>query len=103
MSGIIDYGSIKIDHPAVDLARLLGSLVRDDPGGWEIGLEAYTSLRSLTNDEWALAHALDQTGVIMAAANWLKWLYHEGREFEDRQLVAQRLTMLVDRMRNWSD
>jgi homoserine kinase type II len=103
VSGIIDYGSVKIDHAAVDLARLLGSLIGDDPEDWETGLDAYTAVRPLTDDEWALAHALDQSGVIVAAANWLRWMYHDGRELEDRQAVAARLGSLVERIEGWSD
>ena len=43
VSGVIDYGSVKEDHIAVDLARLLGSLVEDDENAWSIGLKAYQS------------------------------------------------------------
>ena len=41
VTGIIDFGSMKIDHVAVDLARLLGSLVPGDVDAWTAGLEAY--------------------------------------------------------------
>jgi Ser/Thr protein kinase RdoA (MazF antagonist) len=101
VSGIVDYGSVKHDHPAADLARLLGSLIGDDAAAWADGLDAYTSVRPLSPDEQALARALDRTGVILGAANWLKWLYHDGRTFADRQLVADRLAGLVRRLDNW--
>jgi Ser/Thr protein kinase RdoA (MazF antagonist) len=103
ISGMIDYGSTKIDHAAADLARLLGSLVGDDASGWADGLDAYGSVRPLSPDEQALAHALDRTGVVLAAANWLKWLYHDGRAFEDRRLVAERLEGIVRRVEGWSE
>jgi homoserine kinase type II len=102
VSGIIDYGSVKIDHPAVDLARLLGSLVGDDPAAWATGLDAYTSIRPLSADEQALARALDRTGVLLAAANWLTWLYRDGRTFDDRHRAADRLAGIVRRMEGWS-
>ncbi|HEX5270650.1 MAG TPA: phosphotransferase [Gemmataceae bacterium] len=102
VSGIVDYGSVKVDHAAADLARLLGSLVGDDAAGWADGLDTYTSVRPLSPDEQALARALDRTGVILGAANWLKWLYHNGRAFPDQQVIADRLAGLVRRIEQWS-
>jgi Ser/Thr protein kinase RdoA (MazF antagonist) len=101
VTGIIDYGSVKVDHPTADLARLLGSLVGDDAVAWADGLDAYTSVRPLSSDERELARALDRTGVVLGAANWLKWLYHDGRRFEDGRLVADRLAGLVCRLEGW--
>ena len=99
--GIVDYGSMKIDHAAVDLARLLGSLVPDDDAGWDTALAAYAALRPFTADERALARIMDRTGTIVAIVNWLRWLYHDGRHFDDRQLVAGRLAGLVQRIEGW--
>ena len=45
VTGIVDYGAMKIDHPAVDVARLLGSFVEDDAEGWATGLAAYRKVR----------------------------------------------------------
>ena len=55
VTGLIDYGAMKIDHPAVDLARLLGSLAEDDLAGWTIGLAAYREVRPLSGGEEELA------------------------------------------------
>jgi Ser/Thr protein kinase RdoA (MazF antagonist) len=101
VTGIVDYGSVKVDQAAADLARLLGSLVGDDTAAWTVGLDAYASVRPLSLDEQALAQALDRTGVILGAANWLRWLYHDGRSFPDRQLIADRLAGLVRRIETW--
>jgi Ser/Thr protein kinase RdoA (MazF antagonist) len=98
VSGIVDYGSVKTDHPAVDLARLLGSLVGDDAEWWAEGLKSYGEVRPLSEWEQALARVLDQTGTILAAANWLRWLYREDRQYEDRQAVARRLAAIVERL-----
>ena len=62
VTGLVDYGAVKIDHPAVDVARLLGSLVEDDADGWAIGLTAYREVRPFTADEAQLARALDCRG-----------------------------------------
>jgi homoserine kinase type II len=101
VSGLIDYGAVKVDHVAVDLARLLGSLVPDEPRRWAEALEAYSSVRRLTPEEEALARVLDRTGAAIAAASWLRRLSHEGEAVEDRAVVARRLATLVRRMEGW--
>ena len=47
VTGFIDFGSVKVDHVSVDLARLLGSLIGDDDAMWETGLSAYERIRPL--------------------------------------------------------
>jgi homoserine kinase type II len=101
LTGLVDYGAVKPDHPAVDLARLLGSLVEDDSDEWRAGLAAYRTVRPLTDDEAELARALDETGVVLGAAMWLRWLYEERRAYDDRGAVAGRLGVLVGRMERW--
>ncbi len=125
VTGIVDFGSCKVDHVAVDLARLLGSLIGDetydrrtallsrpirmdgsgepsyggdDPAMWAVGLEAYAQVRPLTAEERGLAQVLDRSGVVVAAANWLRWLYLERRTYADRAAVAARLAALVGRL-----
>jgi Ser/Thr protein kinase RdoA (MazF antagonist) len=98
VTGIIDYGSAKMDHVAVDLARLLGSMAGDDSSLRGAGLQAYTRIRPLSSDEESLVQVLDETGTIIALGNWLRWLYHENRQYENYALVAERLRKLVERM-----
>jgi Ser/Thr protein kinase RdoA (MazF antagonist) len=101
VTGLVDYGSVKRDHVAADLARLLGSLVPDDPEMTAVGLEAYGRLRPLGPLERALVAVLDQTGTVLAAANWLMMLYHQRRAVADRDAVADRLGLLVRRIAAW--
>jgi Ser/Thr protein kinase RdoA (MazF antagonist) len=98
VSGVVDYGSLKRDHPAVDLARLLGSLVGDNKEWWAVGLQSYRKVRPLQAWEERLVEHLDRTGTVLSAANWLRWLYHEDRQYEDRQAVAERLAAIVLRL-----
>jgi Ser/Thr protein kinase RdoA (MazF antagonist) len=98
LTGLIDYGSVKIDHAAVDLARMLGSLAGDDAEMWSIGLKAYESVRPLSKQDRDLLPILDYTGLVVAAVNWLRWLYHEGRMFPDRPAVGERLWEIVKRL-----
>jgi homoserine kinase type II len=103
LTGLVDYGAVKVDHPAVDVARLLGSLVADDAAGWSAGLGAYREVRPLAEDETELARALDETGAVLGVVNWLRWLYAERREFDDRPAAGRRLAVLVERMERWCD
>jgi homoserine kinase type II len=98
LTGLVDFGGVKLDHVAVDLARLLGSLAEDDAEGWAAGLQAYSRMCRLTADDERLIAVLDETGTLLGTANWLIWLYHEGRTFEDRAAVAGRLGRLVRRI-----
>lgn len=98
LTGVIDYGAVKVDHVAVDLSRMLGSLMGSDAAGWQAGLQAYRRIAPLTAEEEELAHVLDETGIVLGVANWLRWLYEEQRPFADRSSVALRLSELVDRL-----
>jgi Ser/Thr protein kinase RdoA (MazF antagonist) len=98
LTGLIDYGAVKIDHVAVDISRMLGSVVGNDAAAWQIGLQAYRRFAPLSEEEEELAHDLDETGIVLGVANWLRWLYEEKRPFADRSAVARRLTELVDRL-----
>lgn len=102
LTGLVDYGAVKVDHVAVDLARMLGSLVGDDPAGWEQGLRAYRRVRPLDEQEEQLARVLDRTGTILGVVNWLRWLFHEGRAYEDLSAVASRLESLLERIERWT-
>jgi homoserine kinase type II len=97
LRGLLDYGAVKVDTVAGDLARMLGSLVGED-SGWGPGLSAYREIRDLPDEEEALARVLDVTGVILSVATWLHWLLVEGRTFEDETAVRQRLGELLARM-----
>ncbi len=97
VSGIIDYGAVDIDTPATDLARLLGSLVEDDAHAWQTGVAAYSEVQSLTDDEARAAKILDTSGTVLAGCNWLRWVYVEGRRFDDREQVIERFRRIVAR------
>jgi Ser/Thr protein kinase RdoA (MazF antagonist) len=99
VSGIIDYGSVKVDHVAGDLARLLGSWVADDQELWNAGLEAYGAVRPLSADERILAAVLDRSGTILSLATWLLWLWRDHRSFDAVAAASERLKWLVERAR----
>jgi len=99
VTGLIDFGAMAIDAPAVDVARLLGSLAVDDAAAWQRGLKAYAAIRPLTPDEVRAVAALDASGTVLAGCNWNRWVYMENRQFDDRQQVVQRFELLLERLR----
>ncbi len=46
VSGIIDFGAMRMETVAGDVARLLGSMAGDDLLAWQQGLAAYQTLRA---------------------------------------------------------
>src|SRR5262249_637984 len=67
---------------AVDLARMLGSLVEDEDEGWQAGLRAYREGRALTPEEEGLARGVDQAGMGRGRGNG------RGRRYEERRPVG---------------
>jgi Ser/Thr protein kinase RdoA (MazF antagonist) len=95
VTGIIDFGAMDIDTPACDVARLLGSLVGDDATGWQSGLASYSAVRPLTSDEVRAVTTLDTSGTVLGGCNWLRWIYVEGRQFENQPRVIERFRKTV--------
>lgn len=98
VSGIVDFGSLRADHVACDIARLLGSMAGDDPQAWQRGLEAYQSVRPLEADELLLVAAFDKSTVLMGGLQWLEWIYLENRQFADRAAVMVRVDEFLARL-----
>jgi Ser/Thr protein kinase RdoA (MazF antagonist) len=97
-TGIVDFGSMKPDSVACDVARLLGSMAIDDATLWRDGLAAYESVRPLSFTEQQLITAYDQSAVLLSGFNWLQWVFAEGRRFEDRLGVRQRFDLISQRL-----
>ncbi len=101
VSGLIDFGNLRVDSRTSDIARLLGSLAGDEPTGWQIGLEAYEQIHSLQREERALLRLFDQTTVLLSGINWLKWILLDGRRFSPWSRVEERLHQIVARLNRW--
>ncbi|MEX0978639.1 MAG: phosphotransferase [Pirellulales bacterium] len=98
VNGIVDFGSMRPDNVAADVARLLGSLAGDDPQAWKRGLDAYHSVRPLSEDELSLVEAFDRSTVLLGGLQWLEWIYLEGRRFDNRAGVLVRVDELLGRL-----
>lgn len=102
VSGVIDYGATKVDHPAVDLARLLGDLVGDDEVRFAAGLDAYARAGGVPEPAPGFARLLDRTGAVCAAAVWLRRLSVERRAYPDLAAVARRVAAVVARITSFA-
>jgi len=97
VTGLIDASAARRDTVALDLSRLLGSLLGDDPNRWNVAIAAYHRRRPLSPDEAALIPLLGRSGVILSAATWLRRRYLFGEPCETPEVIA-RLRGYVERM-----
>jgi aminoglycoside phosphotransferase (APT) family kinase protein len=74
VTGLVDYGEVKPDHPAVDLARLLGDLIGDDERRFHLGLAAYRAAGGPVEVDEHFVRLLDRTGVVCAVIHWVNEL-----------------------------
>ncbi len=98
VSGIVDFGAMRVESVAGDIARLLGSLIADDEIRRQAGLGYYTDIRRLSREEAALVEVFDKSGVLLSGLNWLDWIYVQGRQFEDRERILIRLDQAICRL-----
>lgn len=98
VTGVIDFGAARIDEPATDLARLLGSLEPFSHERWLLGFQAYKSMRP--DIDLGRVQVLDRAGCLLSAVQWAKWLVAERKSFEvpTARLVA-RWELFVKRLR----
>ncbi len=94
VTGIVDYGAMKVDTPAVDLARLLGDLVGDDEVRFDFGLHAYHAINPPVTVSSQLVKQLDRTGIVCAIIHWV-----QRSRFDVASLP--RLRKLLNRAENW--
>ncbi|MFL5328102.1 MAG: phosphotransferase enzyme family protein [Gemmataceae bacterium] len=69
VTGLIDHASVRVDHPVVDLARLLSSLELT-PIQRSTLLESYQQVRKLSLEELELLLVLESTGILGALIHW---------------------------------
>ena len=91
VSGIVDFGAARYECVAADLARLLGSLVGDEPDAWQNALEHYYRVRPLLSGERKLVAVYDRSTVVLGPMLWLRGGYLEGRQFDQPQRVLRRI------------
>ena len=98
VSGVIDFGAMRIDTPLTDIARLVGSLVGDDAASRAFAMNAYAEIRPLSAKDRQLIDLLDESGVVLAGLNWLTWLYVDRRDMGPIAPIIRRLDEILRRL-----
>ncbi|MBN9122524.1 MAG: phosphotransferase [Planctomycetes bacterium] len=98
VTGIIDFGAAGVDHPACDLARLLGDLSDADASLFAAGLSAYRALRPTFDAPDAFVRLLASTGAVCSVLGWLVRLVVRREPVPDTAATAARLSALVARV-----
>jgi len=100
VTGLIDFGAMDNDNVSCDIARLLRSMVGDVNSFWPDGLTAFERIYPLSDEERLLVRAYDESGVLLSGINWLKWVFIENRQFDDRPGVLKRFDEITCRLAN---
>lgn len=104
VTGLIDFHAARLDSPACDLARLVGSWHGGLPDAAAIENAVVCYAESLVQCGGApasvrelcrLVELLTTTGVILGLDNWIRWLAIEERQFPDWDAVALRVERLA--------
>ncbi len=99
VTGIVDLGAMRMDHPATDIARLLASYAVDDSALWSQGIAAYVVYQPLEDVELQLIAALDAASSLLIPWNWFQWVLLEQRTFDaNPRDLLQRAWTAIERM-----
>lgn len=98
VTGLIDASSTRVDHPAVDLSRLVGSLIEDNHESWKLVLDEYCRHVYWTDRDTALLRSLDRSSVLLSPMTWITRQYEDGLPVRDDPRVLPRLTTQLRRM-----
>lgn len=98
VAGIIDFGATAEDHPAVDLARLLGEYSAADATLFEVGLRAYRSAGGELDSSDDFVRLLAHTGALGSAVMWLFRLALNRQTYPAMDAVEARIRSLIRRI-----
>ncbi len=99
VTGLIDFGAMRMDSVAVDVARLVGSLAGDDRRLRALALDAYAAANPLTQADLRLINLIDDSSLVIAGLNWVRWLCVENRTFPNPTKVLERMQKILERLR----
>jgi homoserine kinase type II len=98
VTGIVDYGAMAIDHPAVDLARWLGDYVDTGHELFARGLGSYRDAGGEIDTSAEFPTLLARTGALGSAINWLMRLESGDTLPVGSADVARRLSRILGRI-----
>lgn len=97
VEGIIDFGAMAVDSPAVDLARLLGEYA-ETGALFSAGLAAYRRVRPSFDAPDEFVHLLARVGGVCSLLGWLVRLIVRREPVLDAAAIGSRLARLVARV-----
>ncbi len=101
LTGIVDFGAVRIDDPTLDLARMLGSIEPFDPSLRFQAVEQYNVFRRelgmVENIPWTRVQTIDHSSTLLTCLQWLKWIVIEQKSFDvpEEQLLSRWQTALA--------
>jgi homoserine kinase type II len=98
VTGLVDFGAMRIDTPLADVARLVGSLVGDDKADRQFAIDAYAQVRPLSIEDCRVIDLLDESNVVLSGLNWLRWLYLDRRDMGPLAPIVRRLDEILARL-----
>ena len=81
VSGVVDFGAVRMDEPATDVARMLGSLHPFESDVRSAAVERYNARCTQEPVSFARVDLLDRSATLLTALQWLQWLVLERRKF----------------------
>ena len=98
VSGLIDFGASRIDHPVSDLVRMLGTVFPFSVDIRHSLVEYYGELIGSIVD-LKLFKAIDHASTLLSAMQWLQWLVVEQQQFPvENELLLTRWRQLLMRL-----
>ncbi|MDR2115906.1 MAG: phosphotransferase [Planctomycetaceae bacterium] len=103
--GMIDFKEVTVDNVSLDIASLLGSAALSNSALWTLGLNAYQTIRTLSDDELFMVRIFDETLLLLEGLQYLSSLFLEKRSWTELQQneIIRRLEFCIFRMENKSD
>jgi homoserine kinase type II len=98
----VDYGAMAIDHPAVDLARLLGDYAEADHETFARGIRAYRDGGGDFDTSAEFPTLLARTGALGSAINWVRRLESGEALPVGSADVARRLSRILGRIEHFA-
>ncbi|MEQ8848213.1 aminoglycoside phosphotransferase family protein [Botrimarina sp.] len=96
LSGVVDFGAMRVDLAEADVARLAGELAAGDRRLRDLVVDLYAAAAGPIDRQ--LVAALDQANAVIAADNWRKWLAGRDRGGWDQAAVTERLRSIAMRL-----
>lgn len=98
VTGLVDFGALRPETVAADLARLVGSFAADCPLIWRDAIADYETICPLSTYERWLIEVFDESGLLLGGGNWVEWVMIQRQVFPDRDAVESRLKVILRRL-----